>query len=167
MKPAWDKLMKAFKEHATTLVADVDCTAGGKPLCDELGVEGFPTIKHGDPTDLQAYEGGWDFKALKNFADSLGPACSPKNIDLCDDEKKAKIVEFAALGADKRAELITEQEGELATLESDFKTFVEGLQKSYDEANSKKDAAIADVKNSGLGLLKSVHAYETKAKSEL
>ena len=41
MKPDWDKLMKEFDGHATTLVADVDCTAGGKPLCDKVGVRGY------------------------------------------------------------------------------------------------------------------------------
>ena len=41
MKPDWDKLAKEFDGHATTLVADVDCTAGGKPLCDKAGVRGY------------------------------------------------------------------------------------------------------------------------------
>ena len=41
MKPDWDKLVKEFDGHATTLVADVDCTAGGKPLCDKVGVRGY------------------------------------------------------------------------------------------------------------------------------
>ena len=45
MKPAWDKLMDAFADSKTALVADVDCTASGKPLCDSNGVQGFPTIK--------------------------------------------------------------------------------------------------------------------------
>ena len=27
------------------LVAHVDCTAEGKPLCDANGVKGFPTLK--------------------------------------------------------------------------------------------------------------------------
>merc|ERR1719161_3182658 len=34
MKPDWDKLMKAFKDDESRLVADVDCTAAGKPVCD-------------------------------------------------------------------------------------------------------------------------------------
>lgn len=29
------------------MIADVDCTAEGKSLCDEQGVQGFPTIKYG------------------------------------------------------------------------------------------------------------------------
>ena len=70
MKPAWDKLMDAFKDSNTALVGDVDCTAAGKPLCDSNGVRGFPTIKYGDPADLQDYNGGRDFDALKKFVES-------------------------------------------------------------------------------------------------
>jgi len=167
MKPAWDKLMAEFEGHATTLIADVDCTAGGEDLCTAVGVQGYPTIKHGDPDDLQDYEGGRDFEDLKKFADGLGPSCSPANIDLCDEEKKAKIAELQALGAEKRADMIAEKEAEVKKLEADFEAFVEGLQKQYEEANGKKDKGIEEIKASGLGLLKSVHAHAKKAKSEL
>jgi len=44
MKPAWDKLMKAFEGKDGVLVADVDCTAGGKFLCDSKDVQGFPPV---------------------------------------------------------------------------------------------------------------------------
>merc|ERR1712125_284533 len=108
------------------------------------------------------YKGGRDFAALKKFADGLGPSCSPANIDLCDDEKKAKIEEFKKLGAGKRDEMIKEKEAESAKLESDFKAFVEGLQKQYKEESEKKGKTIEDIKSSGLGLLKAVHAHEKK-----
>merc|ERR1719424_2572025 len=92
MKPSWDKLMKAYADNKEALVGDVDCTAAGKDLCETHGVQGFPTIKYGDPADLQDYDGGRDFKALKTFAkETLKPVCSPTNIDLCDAEKKAAI----------------------------------------------------------------------------
>ena len=92
MKPAWDKLMDAFADSKTALVGDVDCTAAGKPLCDSNGVQGFPTIKWGDPSALEDYQGGRDFDGLKKFADeNLKPMCSPSNIDLCDDDKKKQI----------------------------------------------------------------------------
>merc|ERR1711904_37729 len=113
------------------------------------------------------YKGGRDYKALREHAESLGPTCSPSNIDLCDDEKKAKIEEFKKLGADARETMIKEKEAESAKLEADFKTFVEGLQKQYKEESEKKDKAVEDLKAAGLGLLKAVHAHEKKAKSEL
>jgi len=165
MKPDWDKLMSAFKGHASTLVADVDCTAGGKSLCEEVGVRGYPTIKHGDPNDLQDYKGGRDSSALTKFANELGPQCSPSNIELCEDAKKAQIKEFMAMGTAERETLVKTKEEELAKLESDFKTFVDGLQKSYTEANEKKDKDVDALKASGLGLLKSVHAHVKKSGS--
>jgi len=167
MKPDWDKLIAAYKDDAATLIADVDCTAGGKSLCEDVGVRGYPTIKYGDPNDLQDYKGGRDFAALKKFAGELGPQCGPANLDLCDDEKKKKIEEFQALGSAKREAMIKEKEAEVTKLEADFKKFVDGLQKSYQEANDKKDKDIEAVKASGLGLLKSVHAHQKKAKNEL
>jgi hypothetical protein len=89
MKPAWDKLTAEFKDSKTALIADVDCTAGGKELCNSIGVRGYPTIKYGDPNNLEDYKGGRDFDALKKFAEeNLGPTCGPANLDLCDAEKK-------------------------------------------------------------------------------
>lgn len=69
LKPDWDKLMAEFEGSATQLVADVDCTTEGQPLCDENGVQGFPTLKWGDPSDLQDYQGGRSYDDLKKFAD--------------------------------------------------------------------------------------------------
>jgi len=165
MKPDWDKLMSAFKGHASTLVADVDCTAGGKSLCEEVGVRGYPTIKHGDPNDLQDYKGGRDASALTKFANELGPQCSPSNIELCEDAKKAQIKEFMAMGTAERETLVKTKEAELEKVESGFKTLVDGLQKQYTEANEKKDKDIEAIKSSGLGLLKSVHAHVKKTGS--
>jgi len=162
MKPDWDKLTKEYEGSSTVLIADVDCTAGGKELCNSVGVRGYPTIKTGDPNDLQDYKGGRTFNDLKKHAESLGPTCGPANLDLCDAEKKAKIEEFMALSAEKRDEMIKENEAASEKLESDFKAFTEGLNKQYKEESAKKDAAIEAIKSSGLGLLKSVHNFEAK-----
>jgi len=100
MKPAWDKLMAEFKDSKTALVGDADCTAAGQSLCNEVGVRGYPTIKYGDPNNLEDYKGGRDFDSLKKFAEeNLGPTCGPANLDLCDDEKKAAIAKFSGMSS--------------------------------------------------------------------
>mmetsp|Transcript_126392 Transcript_126392/g.178405 ORF Transcript_126392/g.178405 Transcript_126392/m.178405 type:complete len:168 (-) Transcript_126392:143-646(-) len=167
MKPDWDKLSKEFEGSSSVVIADVDCTAGGKSKCEEVGIRGYPTIKYGDPDDLQDYNGGRSYADLQKFAQGLGPMCSPANLDLCDDEKKKMIDEYLALDSKKRESMITEKEAEITKLESDFKTFVEGLQKQYQEGSDKKDKDVEAIKNSGLGLLKAVNAFQKKAKSEL
>ena len=159
MKPAWDKLVADFEGSKTALVADVDCTAAGKPLCDSNGVQGFPTIKYGDPNALEDYQGGRDYDALKKFADeNLKPVCGPSNLDLCDDEKKKEIEELMALSADDLDGKIKEGEGKIEAAEKLFKDELEKLQKNYEKLMKDKEATIAEVKASGLGLLKSVKA---------
>jgi len=103
MKPDWDKLMGEFAASPNVLIADVDCTESGKDLCEKHGVQGFPTIKYGDPDDMKAYEGGRDYNGLKTFAESsLGPQCGPgANIGLCSDKVKAKIEKFLKMTADE------------------------------------------------------------------
>jgi len=167
MKPDWDKLMAEYKGSKDRLIADVDCTTGGKSLCDSVGVRGYPTIKSGDPNDLQDYKGGRDFASLKKHAESLGPSCGPANMDLCDAAKKAEIEKFQAMSSADREKAIKESEAKLTQIDSDFKKFVDGLQAQYKEASEKKEKDEAAIKNGGLGILKAVHAHAKTAKAEL
>jgi len=163
MGPDWEKLQLEINGK-DALVASIDCTAEGKPICDANGVKGFPTIKYGDPAALEDYQGGRTYGDLEKFAkENLKPSCSPGNIDLCDDEKKAKIEELQAMDASDLDSQIKTAEGELADAEADFKKLVEGLQKSYEEANKAKDAKLKEIKDAGLGLMKSVRAFAAKA----
>jgi len=159
MKPDWDKLMDAFADSKTAGVYDVDCTAEGKPLCDANGVRGYPTIKYGDPSNLEDYQGGRDFDSLKKFADeNLKPMCSPSNIDLCDDDKKAEIEKYQALGEAELEKLIGEKVAEQEEAEKTFKDEVGKLQAAYQKLSEDKDAKMDEIKKSGLGLMKAVKA---------
>jgi len=104
---------------------------------------------------------------LKEHAATLGPSCSPANLDLCDDDKKKKIAELTAMSDADREKKIKETEETMAKVEKDFETFVEGLNKAYKEESEKKEKGMADIKNSGLGLLKAVHKFEAKKNGEL
>jgi len=186
MKADWEKLMAEFKDSSTALIGDVDCTADGKSLCEEIGVSGYPTIKHGDPSDLQDYQGGRSLDDLRSFAkENLGPQCGPGNLDLCDDEKKAAIKEYSAMSSADLTAFVQAGKDKLEKLEADFKAFVETLDKQmkdvaadekdalleklraeYKVKSDEKDAGIVEVKASGLGLAKAVSAF-TASKSEL
>jgi len=163
MKPAWDKLMESFKDSKTALIADVDCTAEGKPLCDANGVQGFPTIKYGDPSALEKYEGGRDFDSLKKFAEeNLKPMCSPSNMDLCDDDQKAELKTLMEMDLSELETAIEEGEKKITDAEETFKTELQKLQDQYQELMKTKEDTIADVKSSGLGRMKSVLAHRNK-----
>lgn len=132
MKPDWDKLMDEFKGSKHAGIFDVDCTAGGKDLCEKVGVSGYPTIKHGDPSKmdkLEDYSGGRDFESLKKFAEeTLGPVCGPTAMDACDDAEKA-IVEAAM------AKPAKDLDAEIAKLDKDFSA----KQKAFQKRKSKFD----------------------------
>lgn len=160
--------MQTYKGHKTILVGDVDCTAEGKPLCDSNGVKGFPTIKHGDASNLEDYQGGRDFKALNDFASKLKPACSPSNMDLCDAEGKAAIEKVQAMSEAELSAAIAAADKKAADAEELFKTELDKLQKAYQTLQDNKEATLAEVKASGVGMMKAVQAARKKsAKEEL
>ncbi|KAL3783668.1 hypothetical protein ACHAW5_007497 [Stephanodiscus triporus] len=172
LKPDWDVLMAEFADSSTALVADVDCTADGKPLCDENGVRGYPTLKWGDPTDLQDYQGGRSLDELRKFAtDNLKPTCSVKNIDLCDSTKKGQIEKFMTMDMSELKNLVEAEEKKISDAEEGFKAEVAELQAKYTKLNEDKDKTIAEVKGGGLGLMKSVVKFKESsndaAKDEL
>jgi len=160
MKPSWDKLMKKFAGSATALVGDVDCTTeGGKDLCETHGVEGFPTIKHGDPSALENYEGGREYEDLETFAEeNLKPMCSPKNLDLCDADKRKQIEDLLKMSADDLDAEIEKKDAELKEAEETFDAEVKKLQETYEQLEKDKTEKQKEIKDSGLGLMKAVKA---------
>jgi len=167
MKPDWDKLMAEFKGSETALVADVDCTKKGKPLCEKVGVKGYPTIKWGDADDLQDYQGGRDFSSLQKFAtENLKPQCSPANLDLCEGDKKTQIEELMAMDLEALEKKVEEGEAQIKEAEETFQTELQKLQDAYQKLQETKDSTIEEVKSSGLGMTKSVVAYLKKNPKE-
>jgi len=160
--------MDEYKDSSTALIADVDCTAGGKSLCETHGIRGYPSIKWGDPASMEDYNGGRSLKDLQDFAaENLKPVCSPSNLDLCDDAKKAEITALQALPADELQAKIDEKKKEIKAAEEAFETGLKGLQEKYEQLQKEKDDGIKAIKDSGLGLMQAVAANAAKPKEEL
>ena len=163
MAPDWEKLSGEWEGNDVGFIAEVDCTTEGKPLCDANGVRGFPTLKYGDPAALEDYSGGRSYDDLSKFAkENLKPVCSPKHLDLCEKDMKEKIEGFMKLSKEKIGEMIEAEEKKLEEAEEFFKAEVQKLQDNYQKLSADKDAKIAEVKASGLGLLKSVKNHMSK-----
>jgi len=147
--------MEDFKGDATRLVADVDCTADGEELCQMHGIEGFPTLKYGDPSMLEDYGGGRDYESLKAFADeNLKPMCSPMNIDICDDEQKAAIKKYTDMGLEALTRLVEAEEEKLHENDAWMESEIEKLQERYEEVMKEKDEKDKVITDSGLGMMK-------------
>jgi len=105
MKPDYDKLSSEFGSSSSVVVADVDCTSdGGKPVCDSIGVQGYPTIKYFKDGDKKGtdYSGGRDYDALQKFIkEELERKCMIEDQQECEDKEKEFIKKMQAKGADE------------------------------------------------------------------
>merc|ERR1712166_872337 len=149
LKPSWDKLMAEFKDSPAALVADVDCTVE-ESLCARNNIEGFPTVKYGDPSALKDYEGGRDYEELVEFSkENLGPVCGLKSLENCDDATKKAIKDAQKLSNEEIESTLKLRRDAIATLESDFELKVEELSAQYEALQKEKDSAVAELKKSG------------------
>ena len=158
MKPDWDRLMKEYADDKTKGIFEVDCTAAGKPLCDTDDVFYLPTIKSGDPNNLDEYRGGRDYDSFKSHAEGLKPFCSPSQPNFCDKQQLTLIEKLQTLGKDGIEALIAESKKSIADAEQTFKDEMSKLQSAYKQLMQEKDDVIAAVKSSGMGMAKSVLA---------
>ena len=154
MKPAWDKLMEEY-EDSHILVADVDCIKDGKALCDKVGVQGFPTIKYGDPDNLEAYQGGRDYETLSKFAEVLTPPCNVNTLEYCTEEDIVVIEDLEQAPVGDLEGLLKQEEEQRTAIETAFKEAMEELQETYKTLQKKKDEDLQSLKESyKVGIIK-------------
>jgi len=137
MKPDWDSLASTFEDSKTVVIADVDCTAAGKPLCDKYGVRGYPTIKYFNPPDEEGedYKGGRDLAALKKFVENdLGPGCSVDTKENCTPEQLKDLETYIAMPAAERDAKLTEMKEKLKTAEETHNELLKTLQAQFKES---------------------------------
>ena len=158
MAPAWDALMEDFKDSDTLFVGECDCTADCKDLCNDVGVQGYPTVKFGSPGALEDYKGARDYESMKRHAETIKPACTPKRRQVCSSEELQQIDGLLSKSKDDLQKLIKEQEAVIETVESEFKTSLESLQATYTNLVKVKDEKKAQVEASGLRMMRSVLA---------
>merc|ERR1712178_620199 len=154
----------------TALIADVDCTTGGKSLCEKHNVQGYPSIKWGEPGDLKDYDGGRDLASLKKFAsENLGPTCGPKNLDLCDEADKKMIAKFEKWDIDELNLDIEEKDEKIRKLEAAKQKEIDGLNKQVTdlqgkvekETKKREDAINKEKKALGYNYMKAVKASKS------
>ena len=168
LAPAWEKLTSDFADSTTTLIGEVDCDGTGKSICTKIGVKGFPTLKFGAVSDLEAYNGGRDIETLTVFASGLKPSCNVGTLENCDDTAKETIALLNDKTTEELALEISVHEKGVTDIDETFKASVASLQGAYEGLVAKKTADTAElVSKNNIGFVKSVHAYKKKSKLEL
>lgn len=172
IKDDWQKLAEAYNEKTTAsgdttgrsepeftvgaiLVAEVDCTdvaGGGKALCNRFNIESFPTLKYGDPTDLEDYNGKRSFEEIFAFTrDHLVPMlCSPTTLQFCpDDAAKVTMNKYTTMATDELESSILAAEKNLKAAGREFKSNVNRLTNEYKDTEETKRTAIKRIISGG------------------
>jgi len=164
MKPDWDSLGSTYADSKTVVIADVDCTAAGKPLCDKYGVRGYPTIKYFNPPDEDGedYKGGRDLPALKKFVETeLGPGCSADTKENCSAEQLKDLATYMDMAADEREAKLTSLKDALKKAEDDHNELLKNLQ---DQFKTSQDA-LEKLKEDSAPTIKMLKAATPSAKA--
>jgi len=166
MKPFWDKLAEEYEDSATILIADVDCTAAGEGLCQQMEVSRYPTIKYGDPNNLVKYEGGRTAEDVNKFAAELGPnlKCGPANPEFCDKDTKKLLDSFMAMPMGDLAAKIKEKDAEFEAKQQELEVFKATLQAMYERQDAatkaNKEAINQAADQAGLRIMKNVKRHK-------
>lgn len=147
MKPDWDALADEYEDSKTVLIADVDCTAAGKPICDKVGVKGYPTIKYFNPPDEDGedYKGGRDLASLKKFASTeLGPGCSVDAMENCSEAQKTELEVYIKMAPADRDAKLSELKKQLADAETAHNELLKQLQATFKESQDKLEKTKED-----------------------
>jgi len=164
MKPDWDSLASTYEDSKTVVIADVDCTADGKPLCEKYGVRGYPTIKFFNPPDEEGedYKGGRDLAALKKFVESdLGPGCSVDNKENCSAEQLKELEAYAAMDPAEREAKMTKMKDELKAAEDAHNELLKQLQAQFKESQD----GLEKLKEDSAPVIKMLKAATPSAKA--
>jgi len=112
-------LAKKFADSDVVTIADVDCTTGGEPVCQRMGVKGYPTIKYfTDKTGKggRDYQGGRDLGSLTSFVQSTFKAqCNALTGAGCNEQEKRYIEKTKDKSPE---ELVEEQKAKEADLKA-------------------------------------------------
>jgi thioredoxin-like negative regulator of GroEL len=147
MKPDWDKLMTEYESSDRVVIADVDCTVE-EELCQEHGIQGYPSIKYYLAGEAEDYEGGRSMTDLKKFVEEslMEAPCTSDNKDACSVEQLKGLEAAMALSSDDRSAKIEELKQKIKDANKAHEKLVEGLQAQYEESMAKTEKIVKDVK---------------------
>ncbi|CAJ1418573.1 unnamed protein product [Effrenium voratum] len=133
LKPTWNKLANAqfrfqdARKEKAILIADVDCSGDAAKFCVDMGVDKFPTLKHGHPLDLDEYKGKKELRDLERFLQELQPVCTVEEQSFCSAAEKKLIKKFQKTSVPALEEVIEELAAEKRKVEAEYSLFKDNL----------------------------------------
>ena len=154
LKPTWEKLANAkfrFKDKhkkKVLLIADVECSGDSAKFCLDQGVDKFPTLKYGNPFDLDEYKGKKELTDLERFVQELEPVCTVEDQRYCSTSEKTLIKKFQKTSLVALDELVEELSGERKKVESEYSLFKDNLLGTLTKAGQQKDKDVSSTRDS-------------------
>mmetsp|Transcript_10617 Transcript_10617/g.24112 ORF Transcript_10617/g.24112 Transcript_10617/m.24112 type:complete len:248 (+) Transcript_10617:165-908(+) len=149
MASDWEKLEADFLGHDVALIGEVDCTSdGGDEICEDLNVDGFPTLMWGEASGPESYEGPRSYAAMKAFADEFvtKPVCSLFNVEVCSDEDKAIIDGIISKSDEELLAAAEQTASESRAAEKAFEKEVDRIQNEYEQLSNQFNENIEKIK---------------------
>lgn len=141
LKPDWDKLANEV-DSDKIVIADVDCTDGGKAICEKEGIKGYPTLKYYEDGESEDYDGERSLTDLKTFAEgnANGNKCSLQTKKECEPADLELLEKFEKeSAADIKSEIATIAT-QLFSADEYLNELLKKLQTEYKEAAEARDS---------------------------
>ena len=136
----WDE----FAEQTEVLVGKVDCTVHNE-LCQQHGVQGYPTLKYSNGFGINNYENGRDLQSLLKFVeDNLQNTCLDDH-NLCTEEEAKELEEYKKLSMGDIHTRLDNNEAEKESAEILFKGHVQKLQDKYTTLQKEKNEKLKEL----------------------
>jgi len=153
MKGDWEKVAADWEGSETGLVGEVDCTdeeGGGDLLCEEYGVESFPTVMHGDAFSPEVYEDERDYETMSEFAKKhlTQVPCNIHNMNtFCPKDTKTVLQDLMAKSREELEAMEVEIDTELAEAEVKYDEQVELINEQYEQILSEYNAKLTKIRD--------------------
>tara|TARA_B110000008_G_C16958760_1_gene559287 strand:+ start:1133 stop:1762 length:630 start_codon:yes stop_codon:yes gene_type:complete len=134
LKPDWDRLGEDADD--TVIIADVDCTADGKPLCEKYDIKGFPTLKSFWGKSSEDYKGGRSYNDLIQYANNLKIPCNIKNKNACTKEETEELEKLLKLSDEKRRETFEKIKKDIKIEEENHDNLLKKLQEKFETSKN-------------------------------
>ncbi len=164
LRPAWDALAVEFAGSPAVLIAEVDCVGGGFSLCEKLGVQSYPSLKHFEPGSFTAldYTGERDLPALRQFASSeLGPQCTASTLEKCSAQKRTLLESYMRMSPAKRAAKVAKLRNSVQRAEEEHLSMRRDLQAHATGKWDASKAKLEELKASVAEQVKLIRAADT------
>jgi thioredoxin-like negative regulator of GroEL len=148
MALAWEELAESWKGHDTGLIAEVDCSEELE-LCEEYGIQVFPTLLYGDSMYTEPYNGEHTFEEMSDFASAhiSKLECSVPYLFACDDAERELIADLQAKSREELEDMEAQVKESLEQLRADYDKGMEEITAQYEQLTHAYNENVEEIRS--------------------